>query len=254
LTGTLTFYDAAWPPARAPQTAGVCIYIGGDTPHVWTAAEIHAQTARYRLPVFVRSNPPGPGASADVVAAVRQLQAIGAPKGTLVAWDMETAADSAYIASVFRDLSSFGYQLIVYGSESAVLGNHNPDGLYWGADWTGTPHFAAHNVMTQYVSFSGYDEDLAEASLPFWDTHPAAPPVTTWQEAMMNALPELAKGATGAPVRTVQGLLMARGYSITLDGVFGPATDAVVRRFQGNAHLAADGVVGPKTWPALMDV
>jgi len=243
MTGTLTFYDAAWPPAPPPKTDGVCGYIGGDTPHVWTAADWRSQTARYRLPIFVRSNPPGPGASADVVTAVRQLQAIGAPKGMLVAWDMETAADSAYIASVFRDLSSFGYRLIVYGSEST--------------DWTGTAHFARGDQMTQYVDFGGYDEDLAQSSLPFWDTRAGAPtpPVTTnWQEAIMQALPELKQGATGAPVRTVQGLLMARGYSITLDGVFGPATDAVVRRFQGNAHLAADGVVGRATGPALMDI
>jgi len=70
----------------------------------------------------------------------------------------------------------------------------------------------------------------------------------------MLALPTLQKDAAGAQVRTVQGLLQARGYSVTLDGVFGPATQATVERFQGNAHLSADGVVGPQTWPALMDV
>ena len=80
------------------------------------------------------------------------------------------------------------------------------------------------------------------------------PTPTSWQETMMLALPTLQKDAAGAQVRTVQGLLLARGYSVTLDGVFGPATQATVERFQGNAHLSADGVVGPQTWPALMDV
>ena len=70
----------------------------------------------------------------------------------------------------------------------------------------------------------------------------------------MQQLPVLKQGATGAQVRNVQGLLMARGYSVTLDGVFGPATDAVVKRFQQIAHLSMDGVVGPQTWPALMGV
>ena len=59
MTGTLTFYDAAWPPARPPVADGCCIYIGGDTPHVWSLADIASQRARYRLPIFVRSNPPG---------------------------------------------------------------------------------------------------------------------------------------------------------------------------------------------------
>ena len=87
----------------------------------------------------------------------------------------------------------------------------------------------------------------------FFGVQPPAHP-TTWQETMMSALPELKQGASGAHVRTVQGLLVARFYPCTIDGVFGPATNAVVKRFQGVMHLTADGIVGPKTWPALMDV
>lgn len=173
MTGTLTFYDAAWPPAHPPKTDGVCGYIGGDTPHIWSDADWWFQPARYRLPIFVRSNPPGPGAVADVAAAVAQLKAIGAPHGTLVAWDTETAADAAYISSVYIHLTAAGYKLIVYGSQSAVMGNQNPDGLYWGADWTDTPHLHSGDQMTQYVSYPAYDENLAQASLPFWDTRPA---------------------------------------------------------------------------------
>ena len=173
MTGTLTFYDAAYPPAHPPKTDGVCIYIGGDTPHVWSLADIASQHARYRLPIFVRSNPPGPGAAADVATAVAMLHLIGAQHGTLVAWDTEIAADAAYIGGVYVRLAAAGYKLIVYGSQSAVMGNQNPDGLYWGADWTDTPHLHSGDQMTQYVSYPAYDEDLAQASLPFWDTRPA---------------------------------------------------------------------------------
>ena len=171
----LTFYDAAFPPADPPASDGVCLYLGGDAVHVWTTAEIGAQKARYRLPVFVRSNPPGPGAAADVAAAVSRLTAIGAPKGTLVAWDMETAADPSYIRGVSAGLASAGYKLIVYGSQSAVLGNDVPDGLYWGADWTDRGAPASGDAMTQWVTFAAYDESLALPSLPFWDTRPPKP-------------------------------------------------------------------------------
>lgn len=190
----LTFYDAAWPPVPPPETDGVCIYIGGDAVHVWTLAEIQAQKARYRLPVFVRSTPRGiSGVAADVNAALAQLAAIGAPRGILVAFDLETAADKTYIAGVYSGLAAHGYELLVYGSESSVMGNDNPDGLYFAADWTGSPHLAKGSVVTQWVSFAAYDEDLAEPGLPFWDTQ-AKPPVPPPVKATT------AKHAAPAPV------------------------------------------------------
>lgn len=179
MTGYLTFYDSAWPVSPPPESDGVAGYIGGDTPHVWTAEDWAGQKARYRLPVFVRSNPRGiAGIVPDVNAAVDRLKAIGAPRGTLVAWDMETAADKAYIAGVYTGLLAHGWKLVVYGSDSTIMGNDNPDGLYWAADWTGAAHMAGRSVMTQWVSFAAYDESEAERGLPFWDTQakPPAPP------------------------------------------------------------------------------
>jgi peptidoglycan hydrolase-like protein with peptidoglycan-binding domain len=54
------------------------------------------------------------------------------------------------------------------------------------------------------------------------------------------------------PVETLQYLLRARGHSVTVDGIFGPLTDAAVRAFQQEKHLLVDGIVGPQTWPALI--
>lgn len=93
-----------------------------------------------------------------------------------------------------------------------------------------------------------------DASVLADDFFGAAPHPTTWQETMMQALPVLKQGASGGGVRTVQGGLCARFYPVAIDGVFGAKTDAAVRQLQQHRGLTVDGVVGPKTWPALMDV
>jgi hypothetical protein len=83
---------------------------------------------------------------------------------------------------------------------------------------------------------------------------PAPSPVPAWQEAMMNALPVVKLGDTGEAVRTVQGLCIARGHQVTVDGDFGPATHEAVTAVQAAARIAQDGSVGPATWPALAGV
>ncbi|HEY1699176.1 MAG TPA: peptidoglycan-binding domain-containing protein [Trebonia sp.] len=247
----LKFYDAAYPPAKPPATDGVCIYIGGDTPHVWTRAEVDDQPARYRLPVYVRSDPARADAASDVAAAVRQLDAIGAPKRTLVAWDVETAADAAYMSAVWYALQNAGWQLIDYGSQDTVHGNDCPDGYYWGAAWTGAEHLAVGDVMTQYATFTDYDLSAALPSLPFWDTRPSA---LTYTEEIMQQLPTIGQGADGTAVRTAQALCEARGFTLAIDGIFGPQTKAAVMGAQRAGKVSVDGIVGPQTWPVLAGV
>lgn len=61
------------------------------------------------------------------------------------------------------------------------------------------------------------------------------------------------RGAAGSVVRQVQTQLLYRGYSITVDGDFGPATQGAVEAFQHAHALQVDGVVGVHTWTALFD-
>jgi hypothetical protein len=179
---TLKWLDASTPPATYPVGYdGLAFYIGGDTPHVWTLAEVRACPYRYRLPIFVRSDPNALGITAvsDVSQAVPMLKMYGAPLGTLVAWDSETSVDPQYIQAVYAALLAAGYKLIDYGSQDFVFGNKNPDGYYWGADWTNVSHLTAGDVMTQYDSLAGWDESVSGNApvLPFWDTRPVPPPV-----------------------------------------------------------------------------
>jgi peptidoglycan hydrolase-like protein with peptidoglycan-binding domain len=68
----------------------------------------------------------------------------------------------------------------------------------------------------------------------------------------IEPFPLVRSGDREHPVRTLQHLLRARNHPVTVDGIFGPKTDAAVRAFQMDKHLSVDGIVGPKTWSALI--
>lgn len=59
------------------------------------------------------------------------------------------------------------------------------------------------------------------------------------------------QGSKSDAVRQVQARLAARGWHLSVDGDFGPATRVIVVAFQSQKGLSADGIVGPKTWAAL---
>lgn len=57
---------------------------------------------------------------------------------------------------------------------------------------------------------------------------------------------------TGDAVAYLQGVILHKsGDDITVDGWFGPQTEARVKDVQGVMGLTADGLVGPSTWGAI---
>ena len=64
--------------------------------------------------------------------------------------------------------------------------------------------------------------------------------------------PTIRRGNSGPNVYTVQHLLTARGFSMTIDGIFGTQTENSVIQFQTANGLAANGVVDALTWPTLV--
>lgn len=113
-------------------------------------------------------------------------------------------------------------------------------GFYWGGHYSkpDTMHFeyvgAKSAIATYYRALTGQPA-------------PSTPVVTE------TSFPSLSQGsADKKAVTTLQYALVARGSKITVDGIFGAKTKAAVIAFQKSKGLAADGVVGPKTWPALL--
>lgn len=67
---------------------------------------------------------------------------------------------------------------------------------------------------------------------------------------------ELSKGSSGNSVRALQAILIANGYSCGkwgADGSFGGDTLAAVKKYQKAKGLSVDGIVGAKTWNALLN-
>lgn len=63
--------------------------------------------------------------------------------------------------------------------------------------------------------------------------------------------PLLRRGSKGTAVAQLQNDLAALGYPLAVDGIFGPATTRMVRRFQSDHALAIDGIAGPRTLTAI---
>lgn len=66
-----------------------------------------------------------------------------------------------------------------------------------------------------------------------------------------NSYPIIRSGSTGEYVKKAQERLNKHNASLVVDGIFGDATLAAVKKFQKENNLDVDGIVGPKTWAAL---
>lgn len=66
------------------------------------------------------------------------------------------------------------------------------------------------------------------------------------------AHPMLDYGAAGTDVVLLQQHLNNSGAHLVVDGKFGPRTEEAVISFQRTRGLVQDGIVGPKTWAALL--
>jgi predicted chitinase len=78
----------------------------------------------------------------------------------------------------------------------------------------------------------------------------ACPPAVSGQAPAYPGSP-LRQGSKGANVQAMQGRLSDLGFSVSVDGNFGPGTATAVKAFQKSKNLSSDGVVGPGTWAAL---
>jgi peptidoglycan hydrolase-like protein with peptidoglycan-binding domain len=49
-------------------------------------------------------------------------------------------------------------------------------------------------------------------------------------------------------VKAFQARLVALGFNLDIDGVYGPQSKSACQAFQRDRGLTPDGIVGPRTW------
>lgn len=216
----LTTYPATW---NGQPIVGWGFYLGGNTPHVWTAGEVAELKRHYRflLPIYTCSNPADRDPQIDGHEAVTALQALGVPRGPLlVQLDYETAVDSAYEAEFGAVLAAAGYVLELYGSASTVAQNLRPDGGYDEAAWTGRDAPPA-DTADQFADVGLYDLNDFRPTAPLWDvtatpTNPAAPAAIE-EDEMPQQIERTAlhpdEYAYGVPAGRTQVVFFADGYN-----------------------------------------
>lgn len=139
-----------------------------------------------------------------------------------------------------------------------MAGQGGPSPWVWRRYNGPSPHDHHLHVSIQHVHLAETDGRSwlggAPVSLKAGPVHPVAG---------KPGLPRggLHRGSSGQAVRWLQGRLNTiagpRGHGalggkpLAVDGVFGQRTEKVVKSFQAHRRLAADGIVGPKTWAAL---
>ncbi|GAA2137706.1 hypothetical protein GCM10009760_18410 [Kitasatospora kazusensis] len=82
---------------------------------------------------------------------------------------------------------------------------------------------------------------------PQYTDAPATPAAPAWPGRVLVSTSPMIHGDD---VRTWQQQMRTRGWSITADGWYGPASAAVARAFQQDKGLTPDAEVGPITWAA----
>lgn len=283
--------DYAWdrPNVQALTEAGItfaCRYLGYDnTGKNLTAAEVQAlHAAGIAVVLNFEYNPDGAllgrdQGVADATISKTQRAALGAPDSTPVYFSVDFNATATQlagpIADYFRGVATIlpVEQVGVYGGYLTVQTLMASGLVTYGWQtyaWSGGQWAHPHIRQTQNgVTIGGASVDIDESTVSNYGQWLGStvdtPPPTTGGDPLMGWVTCSRATATRAQTLTVQGLLLARGYTDIgsrtglPDGSWGDHTDASLRLFQVDYRVAnsvtasgqGDGQVGANTLRAL---
>ncbi|WP_329031722.1 DUF1906 domain-containing protein [Streptomyces sp. NBC_01725] len=264
-------------------------WVSAQTDNGWRLFPIdvgrQAPCTSYSLKI---STDPATAKSQGVTAAAGAVTAasnLGIPAGSAIYSDIEAYTSTAsckasvmsYLSGWTERLHSSGYLSGLYSSAASGIkdaADEYNNGAYTRVDhlfyawWNGaadtntgsyvpSTYWSNHQRIHQYAgevteSYGGYSINIDRDYLDVGNGTPP-PPGCTGANLNFTAYPTVRSGSSGDQVKAAQCLLDAAGFDPgTPDGIFGPATTTAARNFQTGKGLTADGVVGAKTWTALL--
>lgn len=172
MSGLVRMFDAAFPPLRPfPGCGAVAGYIGGNTPHVWTANEWNNASDDGALPMlpiwvgFGEADPVDHGQQAAAAAIRLGWEPHHSPKWRAIVADVEAVSETAWLKAFGQALRTAGFLCWPYMSATA-LPSDPPGFTVWLALWNGLATVPAiHDVGGhQYaanIPFESTDVDLS---------------------------------------------------------------------------------------------
>lgn len=222
----------------------------------------------------------------DAAAGAQTAAAnLGFAAGSAIYSDIEGYASTAtcraamlsYVSGWTEKLNELGYLGGVYssaGSGMVDLAAGYNDASYkrtdhvWFAWWNGNAdtnsgsyipasYWANHQRLHQYQG--GHNETYGGATINIDSNYvdvaagtPQPPDTCTVANLNFTSYAVQGAGATGDQVKAAQCLLRTAGQTVEPSGTFDAATTAATSAFQTATGLPADGVVGARTWTALL--
>ncbi len=154
--------------------------------------------------------------------------------GDIIFYNWNGDAVSDHVGIVIKN--QFGDLSVIEGNKSdsvdyRLINHSNPCIMGYGSpNYESSSGSNSTNAYKTYFANMSYDDCRAIKSLPI-----------------------LFKTSEGIHVKILQLFLVYYGkFDLEVDGEFGPATDASVRKWQEKMGLEVDGVVGCETWASFL--
>ncbi len=170
--------------------------------------------------------------------------------------DQDTNANGMYVYATVKgtDMAKMPKKAGILVFKTNALGRINHVGVYIGDDYVIEAKGHAYGVVKTRLTGGGWKRWSECPYITYTDTEEDNTEKEDANKVTVK-LSILKNGSKGEETKTLQRLLRAEGYDVGAagtDGSFGKITEKAVKAYQKDKGLTVDGIVGAKTWAAIL--